>query len=60
MAQTKNFNGKDFIHDTDGEFRAKSDAEAHSDWLRRQYGFIKSTKVEDRGDGIYWVWWSYR
>jgi hypothetical protein len=57
---TKTFNGKEYIHDKDGVFTEKSTAEAHADWLKRNYSFVKSTKVENRGDGVYFVWWSYK
>jgi hypothetical protein len=60
MAQTKNFNGKEYIHDTDGTFTEKSSAEAHANWLKQQYSFIKSTKVESLDNGTWLVWWSYK
>ena len=60
MALSKVMNGKSYIHDIDGVFTEKSSAEAHADYLKRQYKFVGSTKIEDKGNNVWWVWWSYK
>jgi hypothetical protein len=60
LALTKIFDGREYIHDKDGTFTRKEDAQAHADWLSKQYQFIKHTKVEEKDNGTYLVWWSYR
>ena len=60
MALTKVINEKEYIHDTDGVFTDRSSAQAHADYLQRTYKFIGSTKIEDKKNGIFWVWWTYK
>lgn len=57
-ADTKNFDGKIFVHEKDDVFNDRDTADRHANSLKKRFKFITHTKVESQSNGTYWVWWS--
>lgn len=55
---TKTYNDKMYTHNREDIFTDKEAARLHASWLTRNKSMVKSTLVEDKGNGMFWVWWS--